>query len=88
MKCGHHESLLVRSVKSDAEICELCDMRSQRNDAEASEARLQKKHDALVRGIKELSRDVRNSPSVDTQTAGNIARRLSEILKDARAVQS
>lgn len=85
MKCGHHESLRVRSVESDAELCELCDARQRRNDAEASEARLLKEKKALVAGIKELRRDVDNSPSVDAKTSANVMRRLSEILAESKA---
>jgi hypothetical protein len=33
MRCGHHISLLVKSVESDHTHCELCDIYSQRNDA-------------------------------------------------------
>lgn len=84
MKCGHPRALLVHSVESGTEICELCDTRERRNDAEASEARLRKERDALVRGIKELRRDVDNSPSVDAKTSANVMRRLSEVLTDAK----
>lgn len=37
LECGHPASLLVKSLESDAQWCELCDTRSRRNDAEAME---------------------------------------------------
>lgn len=37
--CGHHISLLVKSVESESQFCELCDCRQRRNDAETMEQR-------------------------------------------------
>lgn len=35
--CGHHPSLIVRSVESEYQFCELCEARRERNDAIAME---------------------------------------------------
>lgn len=40
LPCGHHESLALRSVESDTVLCELCDCRDRRNDAEQREMEL------------------------------------------------
>lgn len=37
LECGHPASLLVKSLESNAQWCELCDTRDRRNDAEAME---------------------------------------------------
>ena len=37
LPCGHHASLLVKSVESDYQYCDLCECRKQRNDAEEME---------------------------------------------------
>lgn len=37
LPCGHHASSLVKSVESDAQFCEVCDLMSQRDDAVAME---------------------------------------------------
>lgn len=72
MKCGHPESLRVRSVESDAEFCELCDTRQRCADAERSEA-------ALRRGIRQLRRDVVNSRLSADEARAAIAKRLAAI---------
>ena len=33
LPCGHHSSLLVKSVESNYQFCELCECRKERNDA-------------------------------------------------------
>ena len=37
LSCGHHVSLLVESVESDYQYCDLCECRKRRNDAEEME---------------------------------------------------
>lgn len=47
MPCGHHESLLVKSVESDYQFCELCEARHRQRDAETMERWLKKRCDVL-----------------------------------------
>lgn len=45
LACGHHDSLLIRSVDSEHSFCELCEERSRRKDAETREAELERERD-------------------------------------------
>lgn len=36
--CGHDDSLLIKSVESDYQFCELCEARKMQQDAEKQEA--------------------------------------------------
>lgn len=38
LACGHPTALLIRSTESDYSFCELCEARSERNDAQKMEA--------------------------------------------------
>ena len=46
LPCGHHHSLLVKSVESEHSFCELCEARNAQRDAETMEASLLKARDA------------------------------------------
>ena len=46
--CGHHISLKISSVESTHTFCELCEMRSERNDAVEMEIHLRAKLDAII----------------------------------------
>lgn len=48
LECGHPAALLVKSVESDYKFCELCECRSQRNDAEKREAELLAERSAII----------------------------------------
>lgn len=65
MSCGHPKSLVVRSVESDAEVCELCDTRQRRNDAEAMELRYRQQRDALRLALIDLAVAVNAMPESD-----------------------
>lgn len=48
LPCGHHPSLLVKSVESDYQFCELCECRRMRNDAEQMERVYKEKLEAVT----------------------------------------
>lgn len=56
LECGHHGSLLVRSVESDYQFCELCECMSMRNDAEMREAELLSERDTLIEKLRKLKK--------------------------------
>ena len=51
LPCGHHASLLVRSVESGYKYCDLCECRKQRNDAEQMERAHQARIESLEREV-------------------------------------
>jgi hypothetical protein len=57
--CGHCASLEVRSVESPAIMCELCEMRSERNDALQMESEWKAKYDELWASRDALVNDLR-----------------------------
>lgn len=56
LPCGHPASLLVQSVESDYRFCELCEARSERNDA----LKMEKHLGARVRILEAALRDIAN----------------------------
>ncbi len=54
LPCGHPSELLVKSVESDHQFCELCECMSMRDDAEAQEAALLVERDELAKKLKGL----------------------------------
>lgn len=48
LPCGHPVSLLIKSVESEHQFCELCDTYDRRNDAEQRERELMAERDALT----------------------------------------
>jgi hypothetical protein len=54
LPCGHHQSLGATTVESGVTLCELCDARQRRDDAEKMEADLS----ARVRELEGLLREV------------------------------
>ena len=53
--CGHPESLIVTSVESDYQFCELCEARSERDDALTMEAHLGARVRLLQEALKPFS---------------------------------
>jgi hypothetical protein len=53
LPCGHHPSLFIKSVESDAQWCELCDMRSQRNDAVQMEHHYRERLEVAERALRD-----------------------------------
>lgn len=51
LPCGHHISSLVKSVESDAQFCEVCDLMSQRDDAVAMEEQYRAERDSLRKAL-------------------------------------
>lgn len=47
LQCGHHSSLLIKSVESDYQVCELCEALHRKRDAETMEAHLIAENTAL-----------------------------------------
>lgn len=43
LPCGHHDSLLVKSIESDYQYCQLCECQSQLRDALTMERELSAK---------------------------------------------
>jgi hypothetical protein len=55
--CGHHISLLIKSVESDYSFCELCECQSMKRDAEAMELQHQATITAQAAELEALRKD-------------------------------
>lgn len=53
--CGHHPSLIVRSVESEYQFCELCEARSERNDALKMEEHYRYRSERLEAALREVT---------------------------------
>lgn len=82
LSCGHPSSLLIRSTESDYQFCELCEVRSERNDAQTMERHYQARVQIMEQALQVIA-----SPLLEADI-DEIREEAREALRQQRSVST